>query len=63
MKKYVAEVIGTAALVFLGCGSVTFAGMGAVLGSATPFAPLGVIAIAMAFGFTVTAMAYGIGPV
>jgi aquaporin Z len=63
MKKYIAEAIGTGALVFLGCGSVTFAGMGAVLGSGTPFAPLGVVAIAMAFGFTVTAMAYGIGPV
>jgi aquaporin Z len=63
MKKYIAEAIGTGALVFLGCGSVTFAGNGAVLGSGLPFAPLGVIAIAMAFGFTVTAFAYGIGPV
>ncbi|WP_374544810.1 aquaporin [Rhodoblastus sp.] len=63
MKKYIAEAIGTGALVFLGCGSVTFSGMGAVLGSGTPFAPLGVIAIAMAFGLTVTAFAYGVGPV
>jgi aquaporin Z len=63
MNKFIAEAIGTAALVFLGCGSVTFAGMGALLGSGEVVAPLAVVAIAMAFGFTVTAMAYGIGPV
>ncbi|MCI4680542.1 MIP family channel protein [Rhodoblastus acidophilus] len=63
MKKYIAEVIGTAALVFFGCGSVTFAGMGDLLGSSTPFAPLAVIAISMAFGLTLAAMAYGVGPV
>jgi aquaporin Z len=63
MKKYIAEAVGTAALVFFGCGSVTFAGMGALLGSGQVVAPLAVVAISMAFGFTVTAMAYGIGPV
>lgn len=63
MKKYIAEAIGTAALVFLGCGSVTFAGMGDLLGSGHVTAPLAEVAISMAFGFTVTAMVYGIGPV
>lgn len=26
MKKYIAEMIGTAVLVFMGCGSAVFAG-------------------------------------
>ncbi|MGL4495172.1 MAG: MIP family channel protein [Beijerinckiaceae bacterium] len=62
MKKYLAEFIGTAALVFLGCGAVTLGGQGAALGSGG----LGILAtlpIALAFGLAVTAMAYGIGPV
>jgi aquaporin Z len=63
MNKYIAEAIGTGALVFLGCGSVTLGGLGAVLGSGQPFAPLGVLDIAFAFGLTVTAFAYGIGPI
>jgi aquaporin Z len=63
MKKYIAEVIGTGALVFFGCGSVTLGGLGSVLGSGQAFAPLGVLAIAFAFGLTLAALAYGIGPV
>jgi len=50
MKKYVAEMIGTMVLVLGGCGTAIFAG-GAV----------GFLGVAIAFGLTVVAMAYGIG--
>jgi aquaporin Z len=56
MKKYIAEAFGTAVLVFVGCGSVALAGYGGA-------APLGFLPIALAFGLSVTAMAYAIGPV
>jgi aquaporin Z len=56
MKKYLAELIGTATLVLVGCGAVTIGGYGAAM-------PLGVVPIALAFGLAVTAMAYCIGPV
>src|SRR5690242_413921 len=62
MKKLIAEGLGTAALVLIGCGSVTLGGMGGVL-TGTTVAPLALLPIAMCFGLTVTAMAYGIGPV
>jgi len=55
MKKYLAEFIGTAALVLLGCGAVTIGGYGSDA--------LGVVPIGLAFGLTVTAMAYAVGPV
>jgi aquaporin Z len=54
MKKYVAEFIGTLALVLIGCGAIAIGGFG------TAF-PVGILPIALAFGLTVTAMAYGIG--
>jgi aquaporin Z len=54
MKKYVAEFIGTLALVLVGCGAIAIGGFG------TAF-PVGILPIALAFGLTVTAMAYGIG--
>jgi aquaporin Z len=68
MKKYIAELFGTAVLVFCGCGAVVAVN---VLGTGlTPPAPMGVsvhtqgvLAIAMAFGLSVVAMAYAIGPV
>jgi aquaporin Z len=56
MKRYLAELIGTAILVLVGCGSVAIGGYAGAL-------PLGVVPIGFAFGLTVTAMAYGIGPV
>ncbi|MBN8920205.1 MAG: aquaporin, partial [Rhizobiales bacterium] len=56
MKRYFAEALGTAALVLVGCGA---AAIGAVDGR--PF--VDVVGIAFAFGLTVTAMAYGIGPI
>lgn len=55
MKKFVAEFIGTAVLVLMGCGAAVLTGYGS--------APIGMLAIAFAFGLSVTAMAYGIGPI
>jgi len=54
LRKYVAEFIGTAVLVFMGCGSAVF------LGAATPG---GHLAVAFAFGLSIVAMAYVIGNV
>jgi len=51
-KKLVAEFIGTATLVFFGCGSAVLAGP-----------EVGQIGIAFAFGLAIVAMAYGIGPI
>ena len=52
IKKFAAEVIGTAVLVFFGCGAAVLAG----------FDVVGQLGIALAFGFAIIAMAYGIGP-
>ncbi|MCF6292632.1 MAG: aquaporin [Robiginitomaculum sp.] len=52
MKKYIAELIGTATLVLFGCGA-------AVLGGEQ----IGQAGIAAAFGLAIVAMAYGIGPI
>lgn len=52
MSKIVAEFIGTFALVLFGCGA-------AVLGGEH----VGQLGIALAFGFAIIALAYGIGPV
>ncbi len=57
MNKYIAEALGTFALVFLGCGAAVIGGMGS---GATAVDLLG---IAAAFGLAIVAMAYGIGPV
>src|SRR5215216_3994699 len=56
IKKYLAEALGTAVLVLVGCGA-------AALGDADGRTLVDVIGIAFAFGLAVTAMAYGIGPV
>jgi aquaporin Z len=56
VKKYLAELIGTAVLVLIGCGSAAIGGYGGA-------APVGFLPIALAFGLAVTAMAYAIGPV
>jgi aquaporin Z len=50
MKRYIAEMLGTMVLVLGGCGTAIFAG-----GS------VGFLGVALAFGLTVVAMAYGIG--
>ena len=58
MKKAIAEFIGTFTLVLFGCGSAMIAGPW-FAGPTT----VGVLGIAMAFGLSIIAMAYGIGPV
>lgn len=57
MNKYVAEAIGTFALVFLGCGAAVIGGMG------TGATAIDLLGISAAFGLAIVAMAYGIGPV
>ena len=49
-KKYVAELVGTFVLVFIGCGSATLAGK-----------YIGFVGIAFAFGLSLLAMVYAIG--
>ncbi len=56
MKKLIAEAIGTFTLVFLGCATALF-----MMPEQGESARL--VAISLAFGLTVVAMAYGIGPV
>jgi len=51
-KKYIAEAFGTMFLVFMGCGSAMIAGL-----------EVGFLGIAFAFGLTVMAMVYVIGPI
>lgn len=51
-KKASAEFIGTAALVFFGCGSAVIAG-----------GQVGFLGISLAFGFTLTMLVYAIGPI
>ncbi len=53
-KRCTAETIGTAWLVFGGCGS-------AVLAAAFPDVGIGLLGVAAAFGLTVLTMAYAIG--
>jgi aquaporin Z len=50
VKKYVAELIGTFVLVFMGCGSAVLAGR-----------YTGFVGVSLAFGLSVLAMAYAIG--
>jgi len=52
IRKYVSEFIGTFVLVFMGCGSAIFLGAGV---------PGGHLAVALAFGLSIVAMAYVIG--
>jgi len=54
IKKYLAELIGTGVLVFMGCGSAVFLGADA---------PGGHLAVALAFGLSIVAMAHVIGKV
>lgn len=51
-KKYAAELIGTFTLVFIGCGSAVIAGT-----------QIGFLGISIAFGLSVLAMVYAIGPI
>ncbi len=54
MKKFFAELIGTATLVFMGCGTAMLVGCDASMGS-------GYLLTALAFGLSIVAMAYCIG--
>ncbi|MEJ0097947.1 MAG: aquaporin [Bauldia sp.] len=56
MNKYVAELLGTATLVLIGCGSVVLGGYGSAF-------PVGMLPVAFAFGLAIVAMAYAIGPI
>jgi aquaporin Z len=51
-RKYVAELLGTMALVFFGCGTAVLAG-----------SHVGFLGIAFAFGMVVLVMVYAIGPI
>ena len=55
-KQYIAECIGTAVLVFMGCGTAMLVGCDAVSGS-------GYLLTALAFGLSIVAMAYCVGNV
>lgn len=52
IKMFDAELVGTAVLVLIGCGTAVLAG-----------AEVGQAGIAAAFGLAIVAMAYGIGPI
>jgi aquaporin Z len=52
MKRYIAEFLGTFVLVFGGCGSAVLSG-----------AEIGFAGIALAFGLSLLAMVYAIGPI
>jgi aquaporin Z len=52
MKKYIAELVGTMALVLVGCGSAVIAGQ-----------YIGVLGVALTFGLTILALVYTIGPI
>jgi len=53
MKKYIAELVGTFILVFVGCGAVVISGADKI----------GFVGIGIAFGLALTGAAYGIGPI
>src|ERR1700681_1012569 len=55
-KRLLCELVGTAALILVGCGAIAIGGFGTAL-------PVGILPIALAFGLTVMAIAYAIGPV
>ena len=56
MDKLLAEFLGTACLVLIGCSAVTIGGFG-------PAFPVGIVPVALAFGLTVMAMIYALGPI
>src|SRR5262245_27799283 len=57
MNKAIAEFLGTAALVLIGCGAAVIGGMG------TGATSIDILGLATAFGLAIVAMAYGIGQV
>ncbi|MBA3828454.1 MAG: MIP family channel protein [Taibaiella sp.] len=63
MKKYLAEFIGTFALVLFGCGAAVVAGKTIPVTIADAPTGIGLLGISLAFGLTVVVMAYAIGPI
>lgn len=64
MKKFIAELIGTFALVLFGCGSAVFGQLFVGADSLTTMGnPITITAIGMCFGLAVLIMAYTIGPI
>jgi aquaporin Z len=63
MKKYLAELIGTFSLVLFGCGAAVVAGKTIPITVADAPTGIGLLGIALAFGFAVVVMAYAIGPI
>ncbi|WP_448702335.1 aquaporin Z [Mucilaginibacter sp. AW1-3] len=63
MKKYLAEFIGTFSLVLFGCGAAVVAGKTIPITVSDSIDGIGLLGIALAFGFTVVVMAYAIGPI
>jgi aquaporin Z len=55
-KEYLTEFIGTAILVFTGCGSVVIGAYGSSI-------LVGALPIGLVFGLTVTALIYALGPI
>ena len=54
-QRYLAEFLGTFAIVFIGCGSV--------IGSSLKDGAMPPVGITLAFGFIVAAMIYALGPI
>jgi len=63
MKKYFAEFIGTFSLVLFGCGAAAVAGKTIPIAVADAPDGIGLLGIALAFGFAVVVMCYAIGPI
>lgn len=55
LRAYFAEFLGTACLIFVGCGSIAIGGYG-------PSFPTGALPVALAFGLCLTFLIYAIGP-
>ena len=58
--KFLAEMIGTFCLVLFGCGAAVISGATA---TGIPPSGIGLLGISFAFGLSVVAMAYTIGPI
>lgn len=64
MRKFIAELIGTFALVIFGCGSAVFGQIFVGADSLTTTGnPITITAIGLCFGLAVLIMAYAIGPI
>jgi aquaporin Z len=60
-QKYVAELIGTFLLVFVGTSAIV--GLGGAFAGTPAVATVGFLGIALAFGLTLTVLAYTLGPI